>query len=89
MKINKIILNGLWILVLFLVFAAPPVFALNCKDEIFAVHQLKVDQSSSLSASDWASVGKLINDALALCDSGDDTGVQQKLAEAKTILGVA
>ena len=32
MKFKKIILNGLWILVLVLVFAAPPVFAVDCPE---------------------------------------------------------
>ena len=89
MKFKKMILNGLSFLVLLLFFAAPPVFAQDCKMEIAAVHKQYVDTITTLADSDMIRVETLISEAINLCNAGDENGVLQKLAEAKIILGAS
>ena len=89
MKFKKHILTGLWFLVLSLVFAVPPVFAQDCKAEVAAVHKLMVDNRAKLADSDMIRVEGLIGTAMNLCQAGDESGALQKLAEAKTLMGIS
>ena len=88
MKFKIKILNSLWILIVSLVLAAPPVFAQDCQTEIDAVQKLLVDSKAIRTNIDVIQVENLIGEAISLCNAGDEQGALQKLAEAKTLLAV-
>lgn len=90
MKFKKIILNGLWILVLMLVFAAPPVFAEDCPECTIKIAEIKdgLATAGTISPTDMEEANRLLNLGISLYEQGDNEGAIAALEQAKALLNI-
>ena len=86
MKIKKIILNGLWILILLFAFGGTPAFAADCATEIQNIDDILTSQPISQDVMDQ--VIPLRDEAVRLCNEGKTTEAMVPINEAKALLEI-